>query len=385
MKQKVIIIGPAHPLRGGGITSFNHRLCRQFIREGFDCSIFSFSLQYPSFLFPGKSQFTNEPAPEGITIYPVINSIHPLNWLHIGNQIRKIKPDLVIVRFWIPFMGPALGTILSRIQKNHFTRIIAITDNVIPHEKRPGDRQFTRYFLKYCDGFVTMGSQVMNDLRQFEPLKPAIQLSHPLYDDFGAAVGSSEAREHLALPQDVPIMLFFGFIRKYKGLDILLEAMKLQQEKAPTGHVLPLLLVAGEFYEDEEEYRRKIADWGLSSRVILRTGFIPDAEIKYYLGAADVVVQPYRHATQSGIIPLAYHFEKPMIVTRVGSLPEQVPDGRVGLVTEPVPQALETAIEHFFSLGQNYFLPQLRAEKEKYSWSHFVQAIQDLSQTIEKR
>lgn len=383
MIRKVIIIGPAHPLRGGGITTFNHRLCQEFLTEGYDCRIFSFSLQYPKLLFPGTSQYTTEPAPKGIRIYSVINSIHPLNWWHFGTLISKIRPDLVVVRFWIPFMGPSLGTILRRIRRNRYTRIIAIADNVVPHEKRPGDKLFTRYFLKACDGFITMGEQVTKDLKEFGVTQPVRRLLHPLYDNFGEKADREEARNHLQLPTERPILLFFGFIRKYKGLDILLEALKLliercQKEKKP----LPLLLVAGEFYDDEKVYQAKIDHLGIRDFVVLRTTFIPESEVRYYFGAADGVVQPYRQATQSGVVPLAYHFEKPMVVTRVGSLPDQVPDGKAGLVCEPEANSLANALSRYLELGEDHFLPQLRDEKMKYSWPAFVRGVADLAESI---
>jgi glycosyltransferase involved in cell wall biosynthesis len=379
MPKKVIIIGPAHPLRGGGITTFNHRLCKEFLDEGYDCSIFSFSLQYPSFLFPGTSQYTSEPAPEGLKIYSVINSIHPLNWIHNGNQIKNLRPDIVVVRYWLPFMGPALGTILRRIKKNKHTRIVAITDNVIPHEKRFGDIPFTRYFLKSCDAFITMSEKVMKDLKQFIGDKPAKLVPHPLYDNFGSPVPKAEARKKLGIEENIPLILFFGFIRKYKGLDILLRAMKILQatnSRLPTPNYR--LLIAGEFYEDKNQYNQLIDELGIKENLILRTDFIPDSEVKYYLSAADVVIQPYRNATQSGVTPLAYHFEKPMIVTNVGSLPDLVPHEKVGLVCEPEPASIAAAIERYFQLGENYFLPHLRNEKEKYGWGKLVEAIVEI-------
>lgn len=377
MAKKVIIIGPAHPLRGG-LATFDQRLCQEFLLRGDDCEIFSFSLQYPGFLFPGTTQFSSDPAPEGLRIHSVINSIQPLNWLRVGRQIRKLQPDLIIVRFWLPLMGPALGTILRQVKKNKHSRIVAITDNVIPHEKRPGDRPFTRYFLKSCDAFITMSEKVMHDLRQFEPLKPALQVLHPLYDNFGAAVPKTTAREKLGLPQQRPILLFFGFIRHYKGLDLLLRAMKLLTAQYPAG-TAPLLLIAGEFYEDPEMYKNLIRELDIADQLILRTDFIPDSEVRYFLCAADAVVQPYRNATQSGVTPLAYHFEKPMIVTNVGSLPALVPDGKIGLVCKPEPEDLARAIIQYFELGEAFFLPHLRLEKEKYSWSALVEAAEALS------
>lgn len=375
---KVIIIGPAHPLRGG-LATFNQRLAKEFIRSGDNCSIYSFSLQYPSFLFPGKTQYTDEPAPEGVTIHTVINSVNPLNWIKVGNHLKKERPDIIVVRYWLPFMGPALGTILRRVKKNKHTRVVCIADNVIPHEKRPGDKPFTRYFLQSCDAFITMSEKVMTDLRLFEKVKPAQLVQHPLYDTFGEIISKTDARKHLGLPENEKIILFFGFIRKYKGLDVLLEAMSiLKNLQHPTSNIK--LLVAGEFYEDEKPYKEQIAKSGIAGQLILRTDFIPDSEVKYYLCASDAVIQPYRNATQSGVTPLAYHFEKPMIVTNVGGLPSLVPHHKVGLVAEPDPSSIAKAILEFYQLGENYFIPHLRNEKQKYSWVNLVKTINTLAE-----
>ena len=385
-KGSVIIIGPAHPLRGG-LATFDQRLATEFLREGYECPIYSFSLQYPSFLFPGTTQYTTEPAPAGLTILSRINSVNPLNWWSVGEELRKKKPDIIVVRYWLPVMGPALGTILRRVRRNGHTRIIAITDNVLPHEKRPGDVPFTRYFLKSCDAFITMSEKVMTDLRSFEKVRPARQIMHPLYDSFGEPVGKEAAREYLrrqlgltAAGDTDKILLFFGFIRKYKGLDILLEAMA----DARIREAGIKLLIAGEFYEEAGPYREQIERLGIGDLLIQRTDFIPDSEVKYYLCAADAVVQPYRNATQSGVTPLAYHFEKPMIVSNVGGLPALVPHEKVGLVAEPEPRALADAILRFYQLGEAAFLPHLRQEKKKYSWSRLVDTILELCSTYKK-
>ncbi|HEX7846237.1 MAG TPA: glycosyltransferase [Chitinophagaceae bacterium] len=371
---KIVIIGPGHPLRGG-LATFNQRLAKEFNDQGNDCSVYSFSLQYPSFLFPGKTQYSDEPAPKDLKIYAAINSVNPFNWIKVGNRLRKEKPDIIVVRYWLPFMGPALGTILRRVRKNKHTKIICIADNVIPHEKRPGDKAFTKYFLKSCDAFITMSEKVMSDLRLFQPTKPAQLVSHPLYDNFGSIISKAEARKHLGLPGNEKIILFFGFIRKYKGLDLLLEAMADERIKASGIK----LLVAGEFYEDEKPYKEQIEKLGIGEQLILRTDFIPDSEVKYYLCAADAVIQPYRNATQSGVTPLAYHFEKPMVVTNVGGLPSLVPHEKVGLVSEPEPTAIATDILRFYQLGEEYFIPQLRVEKQKYSWKKLTVKIVDLA------
>lgn len=371
---RVVIIGPAHPLRGG-LATFNQRLAREFSDQGHDCSIYSFSLQYPSFLFPGTTQYSNEPAPGDIQIHTLINSVNPLNWIRTGNRLRKERPDIIVVRYWLPFMGPALGTILRRVRKNGHTRIVCIADNVIPHEKRPGDNAFTKYFLKSCDAFVTMSEKVMQDLRTFQPAKPAKLVTHPLYDNFGSILSKSDARRHLGLPENEKIILFFGFIRKYKGLDLLLEAMA--DERIRRSGIR--LLVAGEFYEDASAYNELINRLGIREKLILRTDFIPDSEVKYYLCAADAVIQPYRNATQSGVTPLAYHFEKPMLVTNVGGLPALVPDRKAGLVVQPEPAAIASGILDFYQLGEDYFIPHLRNEKQKYSWTRLLESIMGLA------
>ncbi len=383
---KVVIIGSAYPLRGGGITTFNQRLAKEFIDTGNECSIYSFSLQYPALLFPGKTQYTDEPAPENITIHSVINSINPLNWIKIGNRLKKERPDIIVVRYWLPLMGPAFGTILRRVKKNRHTKIICIADNVIPHEKRPGDKGFTKYFLKSCDAFVTMSEKVLIDLRLFEKSKPAQLVQHPLYDNFGSIVSKADARKHLGLPEHEKIILFFGFIRKYKGLDLLLEAMHLLKKSSHNSDSsansvpgMPKLLIAGEFYGDEKQYRELIEKLDIKDQLIIRTDFIPDNEVKYYLCAADAIIQPYRNATQSGVTPLAYHFEKPMVVTNVGGLPSLVPNEKAGLVVEAEPNAIANGILKFYQLGEDYFIPHLRSEKQKYSWLNLVNAVISLS------
>lgn len=257
---------------------------------------------------------------------------------------------------------------------------MAIADNVLPHEKRPGDRALTRFFLRSCDAFVTMSEQVMQDLHGFLPGASVRLVRHPLYDNFGEAVAASAARSILGIEPEGKILLFFGFIRRYKGLDLLLEAMGDPRIREAGIR----LLIAGEFYESEKVYQEQIDRLGIRQLLILHTGFIPDDQVKYYLSAADVVIQPYRHATQSGVTPLAYQFEKPMIVTDVGGLPAMVPDGKAGLVVQPDPKALANGILRFYELGEHYFIPHLRVEKEKYSWANLVHTISALADDLPK-
>jgi len=372
--MKVIIIGPAHPLRGG-LASFDERLARAFQSQGNEVSIYTFSLQYPNFIFPGTTQYSSDPAPEDLKINVCINSVNPLNWITTGNRLKKENADLIVVRYWLPLMGPCLGTILRKVKQNKHTKVVCIADNIIPHEKRFGDKPFTKYFVKPVDAFITMSEKVLADLRLFVKDKPAKMVLHPLYDNFGTAVSKQEAREKLGIANDQKIVLFFGFIRKYKGLDILLDAMKLLQDNKTNIK----LLIAGEFYEDQKPYDEQIAQLNIKDSLILHTSFIADSEVKYYLCAADVVVQPYRNATQSGVTPLAYHFEKPMIVTNVGGLPSLVPDNKVGLVAEPEAASIAQKIVEYFDKGENYFLPHIIEEKKKLSWTKLTDTIKSLT------
>ncbi len=368
--MNIIIVGSAHPLRGGGISTFNERMAEKLQSAGNTVTIYSFSLQYPSFLFPGKSQFTDEPAPKGLKIKSVINSINPFNWIKVGREIKRAKPDLIITRYWLPFMGPCLGTILRIVKKNKHTQIISVLDNVIPHEKRPGDKVFTSYFLKPVDAFLSMSKEVLKDLRTFTD-KKAVFSPHPLYDNYDAAVSKEEACTKLGLPTDAKYLLFFGFIRKYKGLDLLLEAMNDERIRAKNLK----LIIAGEFYEEREVYDQLIATYALQDCVKLFTEFIPNDEVRYYFSAVDVVVQPYKSATQSGITQIAYHFEKPMIVTRVGGLPEVVPDGKVGYVAEPEAASIADAIVRFYETELPDMLQNILEEKRKYSWEVFIERL----------
>lgn len=372
MKGKVVIIGPAHPLRGG-LASFNERMAKEFMIEDYQTSIYTFSLQYPSFLFPGTTQFSAEPAPSTLDIHVKINSINPLNWIKIGLELKKNQPDLIVVRYWLPFMGPCLGTILRIIKRNKKTKIVCIADNIIPHEKRLGDTIFTKYFIKPIDAFITMSSSVLNDLKQFTN-KPAQEITHPLYDNFGNKMDADVAKKHLQIPLNTKIVLFFGFIRKYKGLDTLLEAIYILKQQGYFKNHLIQFLIAGEYYEDAKPYEDLIEKYQIKEQLIMRTEFIADSDVKYFLSCADCVIQPYKSATQSGVTPLAYHFEVPMIVTNVGGLPKLVPD-TIGLIAEPNAQSIAEKIETFFEQNNSIYISNIQEEKKKYTWGKLIQTI----------
>ena len=266
--MKIVILGPAHPLRGG-IATFSENLAMALQKEGHDVEIITFSLQYPDFLFPGKTQYSTDPAPEGLKIKVWMNSINPFNWLSVGLRIRRMHPDLVICKYWLPLMAPCLATILM-IAKRKKTHINSIAHNVIPHEKRPGDWLFTKYFVTMVDSFVTLSKSVKEDIKQFSKKKPTTVTPHPVYDSYGALVPKLAARKHLKLDADGQYVLFFGFIRKYKGLDLLLEAMA--DERIKNSNIKAV--VAGEYYDDKAIYDKIIEEHDLQDSVIVKDDFI---------------------------------------------------------------------------------------------------------------
>lgn len=376
MVNKLVIIGPAWPLRGG-LAAFDEKLAICFSEKGIQSSIHTFSLQYPSLLFPGKTQYSTQPAPQGINIKATINSINPFNWMKVGWQIMREKPDLIIVRYWIPFLGPCLGTILKIVHWNRHTKVISIVDNMIPHEKRLGDTLFTKYFASSIDGFVTMSEKVKNDVKLFSH-KPTLVSSHPIFDHFGSAIPTLQARTQLGLGENDKIILFFGYIRKYKGLDLLIQAMKdirIQQLGIR-------LLVVGEFYDAAQPYINLVNSLALQNQITFYDQFVPDQEVTNYVSAADFIIQPYKNATQSGVTPLAYHFSKPMLVTNVGGLADTVPHLKVGVVTEPTSEDIANGIVQLYDLGAAHFMPYIQEERKKYTWEQMTEKFLALHQQL---
>jgi glycosyltransferase involved in cell wall biosynthesis len=294
-------------------------------------------------------------------------------------KIRKQKPDILILKYWIPFLAPCLGTISRIIRSNNHTKIIVIIDNLIPHEKRFGDNILNNYFINSVDAFIAMSRSVFDDLDKFNVNKKKILGFHPLYDNFGKAISKENAIAKLCLDNNCKYMLFFGIIRKYKGLDILLEAFSDNRFK----NYNLKLIVAGEFYEDEKPYHDLIKKYNLSESVILVSKFIPDDEVVNYFCASDIIVQPYKNATQSGVTQIAYHFEKPMLVTDVGGLKEIVPHDRVGYVCRPDSKDVANSLIDFFSKNrESSFIAAVKQEKSKYSWSKMIHNIKSLHREL---
>ncbi|MBN2807395.1 MAG: glycosyltransferase [Prolixibacteraceae bacterium] len=369
--MNIIIIGPANPYRGG-IAALNERLAIQLMEEGHQVEMINFSLQYPSFLFPGKTQFTTTQAPPQLVIKRMINAINPFNWLITGWKLRKQKPDLVLVRFWLPMMGPSTGTICKLIRSNKHSKIIAIVDNLIPHEKRPGDALFTRYFVNQTHGLIALSDCVYQDLDLFRKNRPKKLTPHPIYDHYGEILPKQAALQLLNLDPSHRYVLFFGFIRDYKGLDLLLEA--LADERLEHHNIR--LIVAGEFYANEEKYLKLIADLKLTEKVHLYTGYIPDSEINRYFCAADLITQPYKSATQSGVTQIGFHFNKPMLVTKVGGLPEIIAHNQSGYVVDPAPEAIADAILDFYEHErESLMVAAVEKEKKRFGWDNLTNTI----------
>jgi len=374
---KIFIVGPAYPLRGGP-AQFNENLCRQLNLAGHDAQIISYSLQYPNFLFPGSSQFeTSGQAPEGIKIHTLINTVNPFNWIKVASFIKKEKPDFILFRYWLPFFGPCLGTIGKLVRSK--TKVLALTDNIIPHEKRVGDKAFTKYFVKNCDGFIAMSKTVLNDISKFSSNQNKAYSPHPMYETYGPKVSATEARKKLGLNDGDKIILFFGLIRHYKGLDILLESMDHPEIKKQNIK----LLIAGEVYEDKnhkkEYYLDIIEKRNLKDRVILHDKFISNEDVRYYFCACNLVAQTYRNATNSGVTMVGYFYEKPMLVTNVGGLAEIVPDGKCGYVVDNnVPEISEKIIDYFSNNREKEFTENVISEKKKYEWSAFINTLLNL-------
>ncbi len=370
--MKVCIIGTTWPYRGG-LAAMNERLAQEFVAMGHEVEIYTFTLQYPNIVFPGKSQYDDREKPP-FSIKRAISSINPLTWWTAGREIQRKKPDLVVIKYWIPFMAPCFGSILRLIGRNKHTRVVSILDNLIPHERHLFDTVLNRYFVNSVDGFVALSQSVLDDINAFDRQKPRKFSPHPVYDSFGSVEEKVAARKRLGLKEDGKYLLFFGFIRDYKGLDLLLEAMAEERIKGTDIR----LMVAGEFYSNEEKYMSMIDRLGIREKLELFTQFIPDDEIAHYFNAADCIVQPYKTATQSGVTQIAYHFEKPMIVTNVGGLPEIVPHGKVGFVAETNPASIAECIEELYSGDLKRFTPYIQEKKKEYSWETMVNNILNL-------
>ncbi|MBK8501185.1 MAG: glycosyltransferase [Saprospiraceae bacterium] len=366
--KTAVIIGPAYPLRGG-LATFNHRFAEELNNSDLHTIIYTFKLQYPSFLFPGTSQLDFEQNYNDLEIRPRINSLDPFNWRKVAGEIVALNPDIVICRYWLPLLAPCLGSILKLVKKKCNAKIIGLVDNLIPHEHRPGDKVLTTYFMSSIDYFVVLSEKVRQDIASFKVNKPIIKLPHPVYDSYGESVSKEESRDRLGLEHQSTYLLFFGFVRPYKGLDLLLKALA---DPVLTDSSVNLI-IAGEFYEKIDRYKQLIESLKIGQRIRLCPGYVPNQEVKYYFSACDLVALPYRSATQSGIAPIAFNFGKPVLTTNVGGLPETVREGINGFVSDPRPESIAQGVKRFLDSHQrNLFSKNILSSNHLYSWSAFT-------------
>ena len=370
--MKITILSTAFPLRGG-IAHFVGLLFNE-LRKEHQTDIITFKRQYPSIFFPGKSQIESGDTVEKIPTSVLVDSINPLNWIKVGFKLKKESPDLLIYKYWMPFFAPCFGTISRIAKKNKTTKILVICDNVIPHESKLGDKALTKYFFGAVDFFVVLSKKVQQDLLNLMPQVKNKFLSHPIFSVFGNSVEKTAAKKHLRISEEKTI-LFFGFIRDYKGLDNLLEAVALLK-----GKINLKLIVAGEFYSNENKYKILIEELGINDTLMLFTDFIPTSEVKYYFSACDAVILPYKDATQSGIVQIAMNFRKPVIATNVGGLAEVIKDNKTGFIIEKEnPKIMaETIVKFYTENKEKEFVDNIETELEKYSWKRFVDGILEL-------
>ena len=367
----IVLLGTAYPFRGG-LATFNERLARQLQAEGHKVEVITFTLQYPSFLFPGKTQYSSEKAPTDLHISQQVNSCNPLNWIKVGRRIRQMQPDLLITCYWMAFFAPCYSIIERIAKSNGKTRCVALVHNMIPHEPSLLDKLFAPLYVRATDGFVALSDSVVQDINRLDPShKPKTSYPHPIYDHYGEQMSKEEACLALHLQPEKQYMLFFGLVRAYKGLDLLLDAFGFVKDQLPNLQ----LIIAGEFYEDEDKYRTQIASNQLTDRVIIKNEFIADADLRKYFGAADLIVQPYKSATQSGVTQVAFHFEKPMLVTNVGGLGEIVHDHQMGYAVDPNAQAIAEALTDYYTQNrQADYTAYLIQQKENYSWAKLAES-----------
>jgi D-inositol-3-phosphate glycosyltransferase len=373
-EMKVILVGTAYPYRGG-LAAYNERLAREYQKQGHEVEIVTFKLQYPSFLFPGKTQLSSDAAPMEINISRRINSLNLISWIKVGGYIKSQKPDVVIFCYWMAFFAPCFATIAC-CARSPKTKMLGLIHNMIPHEPTILDKIFPKYFVNKMDGFVAMTDSVVDDINKFDTAqKPKVVSPHPIYDHYGVILPKPIACAKLGLHQDKKYILFFGFIRHYKGLDLLIRAFADERLRA----MQVKLVVAGEFYENPQPYLDLIVELNLDRSVVLRNSFIPDNEVKTYFSLADIVAQPYRSATQSGVSQIAYHFEKPMLVTNVGGLAETIPNGKVGYVVDVEISQIADALVDFFSNDRaSQMIENIKKEKQRFAWSKMTEAIQSI-------
>lgn len=373
--MRIVLIGTAFPLRGG-IAHYIALLYKYLQKRGHTVNVLSFKRQYPGLFFPGRTQ--KDEGKELIPLHttPLLDSINPLTWIQAFFWVKKVRPQVLIFKYWMPFFAPCYAVIAYLCKTFLKVKTLYILDNVIPHEKRRGDRILSRIGLKFIDFFIAQSESVLHDLLQFRPHAEVKEIPHPVYEIFPPSLPKKKAKNLLGISDD-RVILYFGYIRDYKGLRYLIKSMPIILDSLQVK-----LLVCGEFYEGREDTLNLIEKLQLKDQIKVYDTFIPNEEVAYYFSACDLVVLPYISATQSGIVQIAYHYEKPVIVTSVGGLPEVVKDGKCGYVVKPQDAvALAQSVIRFYRKNnEEEFKNNIKIEKKKYSWDRMITAIEEFMQ-----
>jgi len=382
--KTIVVVGPVWPYRPGGMTSFNQRLIREWQDQGHEVKVLNYTLQYPFWLFPGTSQFTTDPAPEDLYAKRVLNTMVPWTWWKAARTIARWKPDFILVRYWTPWLAASLGSVIRLLPRmGCLAPRILLADNLLPHEPFPLTGLLNRWVLGVTDGLVTLSESVGQQAATFGYYGLRRVLKHPVYDHFGPRHDREEACHRLQLNPGFRYLLFFGLIRAYKGLDLLLRALASKDFSFWTGPEGQgwKLVVAGEFYENPQSYLRLIQEFDLTDRVVLRTNFIPEEQVAAYFSLAEALVLPYRHATQSGVTQAALHFGLPLVVTKVGGLAEVMEGTGAGELCEPNAASLAAALQRFCTATDHgVYRMAMQRLSESYGWEPFAREVMALAQ-----
>ncbi|UZR94496.1 glycosyltransferase [Chondrinema litorale] len=363
-----------YPYRGG-IAQFNASLFRALEKKA-EIKAFNFSLQYPQILFPGTSQYVSESdIADNIPSERILNSINPLSYLKTAAAIRAYKPDILISAYWMSFLAPAQGTVARLVKKS--AKTISVINNITPHERKLGDYLMNQYFLKQQQAHVVMGNAVKNELKEYIPDAKLMLHPHPIYNHFGGKIPKVDALKSLNLPTGKKTLLFFGLIREYKGLDVLLKAFNKLSDAYQ-------LVIAGESYEDFSKYEELINNSPNRDRIFVFRRYIPDDEVASFFSASDLCVLPYKSATQSGVVAVAFHFDLPVLVTDKGNLKDTIEPYDTGIVIdEPDENMLSLAVNKYFEEAQeNQFIENIKHFKKKFTWDHMAEELITFAKNI---
>ena len=370
--MNIVLVGTFPPFRGG-IANFYHTLADK-LSNAHNVSAINFTTQYPKILFPGQSQYEENVEQ---TIYPserILSTINPFTWDKTAKRIIELRPDMIIFKYWMPFFAPSFGTLLKKVKKKMDVQSIVICDNIIPHEGRTFDETLTKYFFNNVDSFIVMSKSVENDLLSYYPNAKFVYTPHPLFDLFGDQIPKNDAKLQLGI-KEKKMLLYFGLIRAYKGLDLLIEAAGKLKKKLQNVKILAV----GDCYENQDHYRELIKTHDVEDIFDLRMEFVPNNQVHKYFSAADAIVLPYKSATQSGVVPVAYHFNKPVIITDVGGLKEIVLDGKTGLVVKPDADHIANGVIKFYNIwSETDFDSDIEEFKQQFTWNIFIEKLEQL-------